>query len=152
MKQEYSDVTMKIRTIRREKGMSQEDLAKASGIALSTIKKYEVGNRNPKPDQLAKIAAGLGVSLSTFIDLGINNVADVVTLLLKIDESTALNWECDYDPDGNIIPGTIKISFSDPNINKNLASIMKEKNEQEKVDYTVNLSTDDMLIEITKKK
>ena len=38
----------KIRTFRKEQNMSQDDLATKSGINVSTIKKYEIGDRKPK--------------------------------------------------------------------------------------------------------
>ena len=43
---------------------------------LSTIKKYESGERNPKPDQLQKIAEALGISVTVFLDYDINTVSD----------------------------------------------------------------------------
>ena len=46
----------KIQKYRKLKDMTQDELSKQSGIYLSTIKKYESGERNPKPDQLQKLA------------------------------------------------------------------------------------------------
>ena len=40
-----------------------KQLSIKSGINLSTIKKYETDNRNPKLEQLEKIAAALDVSV-----------------------------------------------------------------------------------------
>ena len=40
----------KIKHFRNLRGISQETLAQLSGINLATIKKYEYGIRNPKPD------------------------------------------------------------------------------------------------------
>ena len=48
----------KIKTYRKLNNMTQEDLSKESDLYLSTIKKYETGERKPKPDQLQKIADG----------------------------------------------------------------------------------------------
>ena len=39
----------KIQKYRKLKDMTQDELSKQSGIYLSTIKKYESGERNPKP-------------------------------------------------------------------------------------------------------
>ena len=41
----------------------------------ATIKKYEYGIRNPKPDQLLKIANALGISINLFMDFDIETVS-----------------------------------------------------------------------------
>ena len=46
----------KIKYFRNMRGISQETLGQLSSINSATIKKYEYGIRNPKPDQLLKIA------------------------------------------------------------------------------------------------
>lgn len=57
-----------------------------SGINSATIKKYEYGIRNPKPDQLLKIANALGISINIFMDFDIETVSDVLSLLFKLDD------------------------------------------------------------------
>ena len=52
-------VGKKIRAYREFRGYSQIQLAELSGINVGTIRKYELGIRNPKPDQLEKIATVL---------------------------------------------------------------------------------------------
>ena len=47
-------VGKKIRAFREFRGYSQIQLAELSGINVGTIRKYELGIRNPKPDQLEK--------------------------------------------------------------------------------------------------
>ena len=54
----------KIKYYRNIRGISQEMLGNLSGINPATIKKYEYGIRNPKPDQLLKITNALGVSIA----------------------------------------------------------------------------------------
>lgn len=51
-----------MKAIRRKKGMTQKQVAEACGLADSTIRTYELGNANPKPTTVAKIAKALGVS------------------------------------------------------------------------------------------
>lgn len=51
-----------MRKIRHKKGMTQKQVAEACGLAGSTIRTYELGNANPKPATVAKIAKALGVS------------------------------------------------------------------------------------------
>lgn len=60
-------VGKKIRAYREFRGYSQIQLAELSGINVGTIRKYELGIRNPKPDQLEKIATALGLNVSVFL-------------------------------------------------------------------------------------
>ena len=81
----------KIRAYREFKGMNQIQLAEASGINVGTIRKYELGLRNPKPDQLEKIASALGLNVSVFLDFNIETVGDVLSLLFAIDDAVDLS-------------------------------------------------------------
>ena len=80
----------KIRAYREFRGLSQVQLAELSGINVGTIRKYELGIRNPKPDQLEKIASALGLNVSIFLDFNIETVGDVLALLFAIDDSVDL--------------------------------------------------------------
>ena len=53
------DVAEKIRYFRQQKGLSQEQFGKRAGIHEQSIRKYELGIRKPKIDQLKKIAGGV---------------------------------------------------------------------------------------------
>ena len=44
----------KIKTYRKLKNMTQEDLSKKSDLYVSTIKKYETGERKPKTESVTK--------------------------------------------------------------------------------------------------
>ena len=59
-------VDKKIRAYREFRGYNQIQLAELSGINVGTIRKYELGIRNPKTDQLEKIATALGLNVSVF--------------------------------------------------------------------------------------
>lgn len=52
----------RIREIRKNSNLTQKDLAKLSGIAEITIRKYENNERNPKKEQIEKIAKALKVT------------------------------------------------------------------------------------------
>ncbi len=84
-------ISKKIRAYREFRGYSQIQLAELSGINVGTIRKYELGIRNPKPDQLEKIAAALGLNVSVFLDFNIETVGDVLSLLFAIDDSVNLS-------------------------------------------------------------
>ena len=63
------DVAKKIRKYRLARGLTQKALGDKCGINEVTIRKYELGDRNPKPDQLQKIADALEVSVFAFLDI-----------------------------------------------------------------------------------
>ncbi len=115
----------KIKHFRNLCGISQETLGQLSGINSATIKKYEYGIRNPKPDQLMKIANALGISINVFMDFDIETVSDVLSLLLKMDEQLDMDFEAQKDENSSFIPSTIKISFKNSLLNHKLAIYMK---------------------------
>ena len=84
-------VGKKIRAFREFRGYSQIQLAELSGINVGTIRKYELGIRNPKPDQLEKIETALGLNVSVFLDFNIETVGDVLSILFAIDDSVNLS-------------------------------------------------------------
>lgn len=57
-----------IKTIRKEKGLTQKGLGELCGIAESNIRKYENGRQNPKLQTLAKIAAALDVNVNDLLE------------------------------------------------------------------------------------
>ena len=86
----------KIKYFRNMRGISQETLGQLSGINSATIKKYEYGIRNPKPDQLLKIANALGISINIFMDFDIETVSDVLSLLLSFKDNLINKKLCTY--------------------------------------------------------
>lgn len=84
----------KIRTLRNSRGYSQKLLGElAGGINEVTIRKYEAGDRNPKPDQLEKIARALGTSVIYFMESNIETGADVMALLMQLDRNVGLKFD-----------------------------------------------------------
>lgn len=54
---------IRIKEIRRNKGLTQKQLGEKCHIAESTIRRYESGNLNPKIETLQKIADALGCDI-----------------------------------------------------------------------------------------
>ena len=139
----------KIKYFRNMRGISQEMLGQLSGINSATIKKYEYGIRNPKPDQLLKIANALGISINIFMDFDIETVSDVLSLILKMDEQIDMKFEAEKDEEGNFKPSTVKMSFKNNMINKKICTYMKAleirenlmnaKNEHSEEEYNTSL-------------
>ena len=46
----------RIRKLRKEKGITQKELADYLGVAVSAVNKYEAGKRMPVPETIAKMA------------------------------------------------------------------------------------------------
>lgn len=59
----------KVKTARKAKGLSQRELAEASGMALRTIQNYELGHVLPKKkDTYMALAKALGISEEVLLD------------------------------------------------------------------------------------
>lgn len=60
-------VGAKIKRHRLERGISQTELAAASGITFQQVQKYEKGKNRVSVARLAEIASTLGVPLASFV-------------------------------------------------------------------------------------
>src|SRR5215216_5501483 len=68
----------RVREFRRERGLTLEALAERSGVSRAMISKVERGEKNPTLIVAAKVAEGLGVSLSQLV--GIDERREVVVV------------------------------------------------------------------------
>jgi len=59
-----STVGRRIASARHTAGLTQDELAAAVGVAMSTIQQYESGRIQPRPNRLRKIAEATGKSLA----------------------------------------------------------------------------------------
>ena len=118
----------KIRMYRQMREMNQIQLAEASGINVGTIRKYELGLRKPKPEQLEKIAAALHLNVSVFLDINIKTVGDVLSLLFALDNACDMNLNCQEDGNGN---KSFNISFSNIQLQQYLENWYEVKKQYE---------------------
>ena len=58
-----------VRELRTDAGYSQESFAHAIGVHRTSMGKIESGRGNPTLDTIAKIARGVGLTVSTLFDL-----------------------------------------------------------------------------------
>lgn len=124
---ERSNLARTIKRYRKARKLTMEQLSEKSGINLSTLKKYETDNRNPKLEQLSKIAEALEVSVFEFLDIEIKSVNDIISLVNKMNIATDIDWDIDNDK--------VCISFK----NKEINNCLKE--------YAVDYKKDNILIE-----
>lgn len=92
-----------------------------------TIRKYEAGDRNPKSDQLLKIANALGISINLFMDFDIETVSDVLSLIFKMDEQIDVEFQGKKNTKGVIDPKTLTLRFNHPQINERLVKWAQAK-------------------------
>lgn len=52
---------------RKEKGLTQEDLVRMSGVAISQIRRYETNKSMPSLDAITKLVKALGVSIDEMV-------------------------------------------------------------------------------------
>ena len=65
---DLTSVGKRIRAVRAEKSLSQEQLAAATGLDRTYISRAEAGRQNMTVETLIRICGGLGVSLRAFFD------------------------------------------------------------------------------------
>ena len=118
-----------IKKYRKIKNMSQEDLSNSSGINVSTIKKYETGNRLPKREQLEKIASALGINVNDFYDNSINTTGELLSTLISIEKQTDMKISGKKNLDGKYDPNSINISFTNKDVNALLAEYLSYKDQ-----------------------
>lgn len=63
-----STIGEKIKTLRKERKLTQKELAHKIGVTASTITKYEIGQLEPNLEVLNKIADIFNISISDLID------------------------------------------------------------------------------------
>ena len=71
---------------RKERGLSQEDLAKLTGLTKRMIAYYEIQAVNPPIDKIEALAKALNITISDLI--GIQEATDVQDEFLKVDSRT----------------------------------------------------------------
>lgn len=86
----------KIKTYRKYRGITQDELAKLSGIHPVSIRKYETDKMEPQPQQIEKIANALNISYSALGDSytisRMETVGDLVGLILILAKTNILEF------------------------------------------------------------
>lgn len=76
------DYGKRIKELRMQHGFSQQALADKAGTAKGTIQQYEAGKRQPRLEQLGKIADALEVPLSEILGISEQDTAQAQKLAL----------------------------------------------------------------------
>lgn len=62
----HESIAIKLKTLRKGKKLTQQELSEKLGLSRATISNYEVGRRSPHITELKRFAEFYGVSLSYF--------------------------------------------------------------------------------------
>ena len=105
----------KIKYLRKQKGVTQTDLAQLTGIHQVSIAKYEKDKMIPQPDQLRKIVDVLNISPMIFFDDGsfkLETRGDLMGLLFMLCKNKILVVKGKRDRSSTLIPSTVTFEFS----------------------------------------
>ncbi len=120
----------KIKYYRTGMGITQRELSEKTGISEISIRKYEAGERNPKPEQLKKISLALEIGENVLIDIDLKNLqletmGDLASILYMLQERLGMSLVNDIDESDE---DGIKISFE----NKVANDLLKVMYDEEK--------------------
>jgi transcriptional regulator with XRE-family HTH domain len=125
---EQIHIGKRIKLFRERKKMTQKQLGEAAGIIEATVRKYEIGQRNPKPEQIKLIAEALGVTPNALAPVEIETDADVISLILAIDDKIGITFDGKKDSKGHIDTKTLTLHIDDLFVNDALAKWGSGKN------------------------
>jgi transcriptional regulator with XRE-family HTH domain len=61
-------LTMRVRRLRKKRGMSQQGLAQRAGLSREYVARLETGQHNPSLATLQKLAKALGVPVTALLE------------------------------------------------------------------------------------
>jgi transcriptional regulator with XRE-family HTH domain len=86
-------IGLKIRQLRKNKRMTQQELADKLEVTRSTISNYEIGRRTPHLKDLQRIAVMFGVSIDYFGVTTQNEAFELLTRAKEVFESDEIAGE-----------------------------------------------------------
>lgn len=127
------EIGEKIKSFRDLKCLTQKELAEISGVSEISIRKYEAGDRKPKPSQLEKIANALGIGLNLLLDIDLNTlnidtIGDFMAILFLLEDKIGISYTYEVDNKQTAIPESVILSFENPKINKIVSEWINCKN------------------------
>lgn len=108
----------KIKYFRLAHNMTQEQLAQEAEISFSTLRKYEANERNPKYEQLLKIASALEISVNIFMDFDIQTISDLFSILFKMENQADLKINTIQELDAASSEDALFLHFKNNYINQ----------------------------------
>lgn len=135
----------KIKYFRTLNNMTQKELGKITGIGEATIRKYELGIRNPKAEQLKKIADALGLGMNAFWDisdtrLSCETVGDFIGLIIILCNSNFIEIQGERMNDGYLSLESTTIVFKENNFLSTILKFQLNNNQNNNLISIDNLS------------
>lgn len=119
----------KIKYLRKQKDVTQTELAQLTGIHQVSIAKYEKDKMIPQPEQLEKIVEALNISRMIFFDdssFKLETQGDLMGLLIVLCKSKVLVVNGKRERNSALIPSTVTFDFN-PVISKFFAADAQNK-------------------------
>lgn len=88
----------RIRELRKRSGMTQKELAEASGVGESVLRSFELGARYPKERYLQGLAKALHIRPEAFLVYGIESEAQFIHALFNLEERFGIRPKLDGEP------------------------------------------------------
>ncbi len=123
----------KIKLARTLSDLTQKQLGIMTNLSDARIRQYELGIRNPKPEQLTSIASALNVPIEFFHDRRIDSDLEIMHALFEIDNSRNIRIHQLSSETGDVTE--YAISFNSITLNNYLNAWKKEKEQLNSVDY-----------------
>ncbi len=90
---------LKLRQIRKEKKLSQIEVAEKANVAVNSIRLYEANKGQPRMDQLQKIASALEIDVAELLE---TKPQKVHTIFDKMDWFRDLGYQIGFDADSKL--------------------------------------------------
>ena len=108
----------KIKYLREQRGLTQDELAEETGIHPVTIRKYETDKTLPKTAQLERISKVLEVKLEDWVNdidykYPVQTHFNLLDILFKLYLYNFIEIQGERNSDGRIISENSKITFKD---------------------------------------
>lgn len=119
----------KIKYLRKQKSVTQTELAQLTGIHQVSIAKYEKDKMIPQPEQLEKIVEALNVSRMIFFDdssFKLETKGDLMGLMILLCKNKVLVVNGKRDRNSALIPSMVTFEFN-PIISKFFSADVQSK-------------------------
>lgn len=114
----------KLRLARQALGISQKDFAKIAGVSLSTLKRYEKGEREPSMTVIANLSSALNIN--------------PLYLLPSVPILTEIDNGCYMDEEGNMFEMDKEGVLQEKNIECEPKILVTEQTPKEKISQIIN--------------
>ena len=161
------NISEKIQFYRKANKLTQKQLSELSGVSEISIRKYEAGDRFPKPEQLKIIASVLEIGGNQLLEIeldavSVETVGDAMTLFYLLKEKLGMDFAYNVTSEGIIDPNSTHIHFKNDKINNCLERVITEEAMAEQLKQSLNgidketartqVLADEFLLDLTKEE